>query len=371
MPSAGALPAPFITPIHRDCHGLQLPVNKIDSSTLIELSSDVPNCKLYFTTDGSKPLPFQRKIGGKERTFKYFAPFTLKCGKRTLKAVAVSRDGLLESAVVSKDFNVVNLDSLGTSEGYESSTSAATLQSFLDESSDGEYNLKPGKVQGLRPRRTKSPSRKKTVPKEAWASSLYQDPSATGASNEGGYPPVPEGPFNPTNYSGTQINVWGAPPGSWPGMNANNGMVTFGNAVPQNPVQYGFLTEQMIRGLKQKEQPKPEPQESLTLGDIRKLMEETKPKTPPPAIEYKPVWKDPPLNPVSPGNEDYQGNILHIYAHMLDMAKSKASFKKNIGEYKMGKILEAKVEDEGDGYRLNIVLAKPGTQRGLNKKAAK
>ena len=53
--------------------------------------TDIPNVKLYFTTDGSKPLPFQRKIGGKERTFKYFAPFTLKPGKRTLKTVAVSR----------------------------------------------------------------------------------------------------------------------------------------------------------------------------------------------------------------------------------------------------------------------------------------
>lgn len=61
-------------------------------------------------------------------------------------------------------------------------------------------------------------------------------------------PPMPEGPFNPTNYSGTQINVWGGPPGSWPGMNANNGAVTFGVPVPNNPYpsQTGFLTENMI-----------------------------------------------------------------------------------------------------------------------------
>ena len=57
---------------------------------------------------------------------------------------------------------------------------------------------------------------------------------------------IPEGPFNPTNYSGTQINVWGAPPGGvWP---AGPGMVAFGNGppAPQYPTQYGFLTEQMI-----------------------------------------------------------------------------------------------------------------------------
>lgn len=53
--------------------------------------SETPDCKIYFTSDGSKPSPFQRKIGGREVTFKYTAPFTLKAGKRTLKAVAVTR----------------------------------------------------------------------------------------------------------------------------------------------------------------------------------------------------------------------------------------------------------------------------------------
>ncbi|XP_059169999.1 annexin A6-like [Physella acuta] len=366
MPSAGALPAPFITPIHKDC---QLPGNKIDVSTLIELSSETPNTKIYFTTDGSKPLPFKKKIGGKERTFKYFAPFSLKPGKRTIKAVAVSRDGLLESAVVSKDLTVVDAINSSMQDGYDSSASGMTLQSFFDDNSDADFNLKPGKVNGFRSKKSPKKSRS-TLPKEAWSGTYYQDPSATGAS-ENQYPPIPDGPFNPTNYSGTQINVWGAPPGSWPGMHANNGMITFGNGppAPPYPVQYGFLTENMIHGLKKKEEPKKP--DGLTLGDIRKLMEEAKPKTPPPAIEYKTVWKDPPLNAVSPGNDDFQGNILHIYAHMLDMAKNKVNFKKNIGEFKMGKILEAKVEDEGDGYKLNIVFEKPGTQRGLNKKSAK
>lgn len=43
--------------------------------------------------------------------------------------------------------------------------------------------------------------------------------------------------------------MWGAPPGSWPGLNANSGAVTFGSGppVPQYPVQYGFLTDQMIK----------------------------------------------------------------------------------------------------------------------------
>lgn len=440
MPSAGALPAPFITPIARECFGLQLPVNKIDISTLIEISSDTPNVKLYFTTDGSKPLPFQRKIGGKERTFKYFAPFTLKPGKRTLKAVAVSRDGLLESAIVSKDFHVADLVAAGVpdasafdissisgdssssktsstkssssrSSSNSSKKSSSTLKSFLDESSDGEFNLKPGKVKGIPRKKSKSPKRSKGIIsqsplrksrhsplrksdqsplrrrgqsplrrsvqphmplRDAWTTSFFQDPAATGASNENMYPPGPDGPFQPTNYSGTQINVFGGH-GVWPGMNADGTCVTFGTGppAPQYPVQFGFLTEQMIKSLKQKEEkPKKEKKkEGVTLGDIRKLMEENRPKTPPPpAIEYKPVWKDPPLNAVSPGNEDWQGNILHVFAHMLDLAKSKAAFKKSIGEHKMGKILETKVEDEGDGYCIRLVLAKPGTERGEKKK---
>ena len=58
---------------------------------------------------------------------------------------------MIESAVVSKDFHVVDINSLGTPDGYESSASnATTLQSFLDESTDGEYNLKPGKVKGMK-----------------------------------------------------------------------------------------------------------------------------------------------------------------------------------------------------------------------------
>lgn len=45
---------------------------------------------------------------------------------------------------------------------------------------------------------------------------------------------------------------------------------------------------------------------AVTLGEIRKLLEEQSqkaiPPPPKPAIEYKPTYKDPPLNPVTPGN---------------------------------------------------------------------
>ena len=62
-------------------------------------------------------------------------------------------------------------------------------------------------------------------------------------------PEMPDGPFNPVNYSGTQINVWGAPPNAWPGMNANSGAVTFGlpnQGMSPYTTQFGYLTENMI-----------------------------------------------------------------------------------------------------------------------------
>ena len=52
---------------------------------------ETPRCKIYFTTDGSKPNPYQRSVAGRETTFKYRGPFTLREGARTVKAIAVTR----------------------------------------------------------------------------------------------------------------------------------------------------------------------------------------------------------------------------------------------------------------------------------------
>ncbi|ELU00439.1 hypothetical protein CAPTEDRAFT_123741 [Capitella teleta] len=89
MPSAGAIIPPTITPLRQQIPGR--PANHINSSTYIELETDTPECKIYFSTDGSKPNPFQLKVGGRETTFKYKGSFSLKPGKRTIKVVAVSR----------------------------------------------------------------------------------------------------------------------------------------------------------------------------------------------------------------------------------------------------------------------------------------
>ncbi|XP_076456172.1 annexin A6-like [Babylonia areolata] len=368
MPSAGALPAPLITPLREQFSGLSS--SAIDTSIYIEISTDVPNCRLYFTTDGSKPMPFQRKIGGREVTFRYYAPFTLKPGKRVIKAVAISKDKRLESAIVSKAFNVSD-----TGEAAITSDSSSFFDT-TDVTTDSDTSTTvPSKS---RRNRSKTPTRKgRATPKEAWASTGSY-PYGLGSGADEQVPPtsqsvqIPDGPFNPTNYSGTQINVWGAPPGGvWP---SGSGIVAFGNGppVPQYPVQYGFLTEQMIQGLNKPE--KPPAEKPLTVADLKKMMADAKKDAPPPpkpAIEYRPTYKDPPLNPVSPGNGDFKENLLHIYAHMLDYAKNNSDFRLRVSEPKIGKILEAKFEDEGDGYRINLVMAKPGIPRGSVKKVAK
>ena len=52
---------------------------------------ETPHCNIYFTTEGSKPNPFAQRYAGRDITFKFRAPFCLKPGKRTVKAVAVSK----------------------------------------------------------------------------------------------------------------------------------------------------------------------------------------------------------------------------------------------------------------------------------------
>jgi len=58
-----------------------------------------PECKIFFTTDGSKPNHMQPKVGGRETTFRYRGPFTMSSGKRTLKVIAVARYVGLEHSI--------------------------------------------------------------------------------------------------------------------------------------------------------------------------------------------------------------------------------------------------------------------------------
>jgi len=57
---------------------------------------------------------------------------------------------------------------------------------------------------------------------------------------------LPEGPINPTNYSGTQLNFWGVSPGNIPGL-AN--MCGPGGYSTPYESQLGALTNSMLQVL--------------------------------------------------------------------------------------------------------------------------
>lgn len=84
----------------------------IDTNTKIELHSDSSGVTIYYTTNGAKPEPFGNHGPAAKSTFKYREPFRLAGGKKTVRAVAVAPDGIRESHVVTKAFEVdeVELD---------------------------------------------------------------------------------------------------------------------------------------------------------------------------------------------------------------------------------------------------------------------
>lgn len=326
MPSAGAVCPPVITPLRRAIYGQS--TTKIDTSTLIEINCETPNTKIYFTADGTKPNPHQRKVGGREVVFRYTAPFTLKDGKRTLKAIAITRDGLKESDVIAKTYVVEDVNKINsspipfsstdvdTTDVYDSDDYDYTDSTLISSKSSKSSKASKGKTKkDKKDKKSKSPTRnlrsrskspmRLSGPKEAWASGSYSNLNNSGAfGDDSPPPPVPEGPFTATNYSGTQINVWGgvAPPfvqGGTPGS------VNLGQPGICNPytTQYGYLTENMLQNCN------PETKH-VTVGDLRQLLQGHQRPPPQPAVTAPPTevqrvevptYKNPPLNPVSPG----------------------------------------------------------------------
>ncbi|KAH3844481.1 double zinc ribbon and ankyrin repeat-containing protein 1-like [Dreissena polymorpha] len=101
--TAGSIAVPTIVPLRPPIPGK--PKTSIDSNTKIELSTESNGAKIYYTINGTKPDPFP-KVGSAKYTMEYQGPFTLPAGKQTVKAVALSPDGMRESNVVTKVFEV-------------------------------------------------------------------------------------------------------------------------------------------------------------------------------------------------------------------------------------------------------------------------
>ncbi|XP_052765985.1 double zinc ribbon and ankyrin repeat-containing protein 1-like isoform X2 [Mya arenaria] len=101
--TAGSIAVPTIVPLRPPIPGRSK--TSIDSNTKIELSTESNGAKIYYTINATKPDPFP-KVGMAKYTMEYQGPFTLPAGKQTVKALALGADGIRESNVVTKVFEV-------------------------------------------------------------------------------------------------------------------------------------------------------------------------------------------------------------------------------------------------------------------------
>ncbi|KAL3873518.1 hypothetical protein ACJMK2_036625 [Sinanodonta woodiana] len=101
--TAGSIAVPTVVPLRPPLPGRSK--TSIDSNTKIELSTETHDVDIFYTLNGTKPEPFPR-AGVEKCTMKYMGPFTVPAGKQTVKAMAVSKDGMRESSVVTKIFEV-------------------------------------------------------------------------------------------------------------------------------------------------------------------------------------------------------------------------------------------------------------------------
>ncbi|KAG7315503.1 hypothetical protein KOW79_021591 [Hemibagrus wyckioides] len=101
--TAGSVVAPFIIPIRIPTPGKAK--HEIDTNTPIEIKSDSPDVRIFYTLDGSKPELVRRPGLGDSSTLRYTEPIRLPSGKVHVRAMAVTSDGR-QSAVVTKVFVV-------------------------------------------------------------------------------------------------------------------------------------------------------------------------------------------------------------------------------------------------------------------------
>ncbi|CAF2947711.1 unnamed protein product [Rotaria sp. Silwood2] len=194
MLKAGLLPSPIIIPLSSNPLSSK---NKIDTQTFIEIRSDVPNVRIYFTVDGTKPDPFQIFRTGSISTYLYRGAFRLGSGRRVLKAIAVTNNGLRESNIITKFLDVNDKYS-------ENDDGSPHEYSDNDQSLVDQYQSK-------------------------------DDFNRSKLDNDFSIQSNFEGPIAPANYSGTQANVWNIPDENWIDPNRNS--------------QYEYTREQIVERL--------------------------------------------------------------------------------------------------------------------------
>lgn len=150
---------------------------------------------------------------GKSSTHKYIGPFRLQLGNRVVRAIVCSRDRLRESPIATRYIDVFPDKSSNSDHDHDQDE-----LSYSDEEPQQEF-MNSFSNNSIQKRRNSDSSRKSMGDLSELQGSV-------------------EGPINPVNYSGTQINVWGFPTPE---------LVNYLAPRQQPQVQTGFLTEAMIR----------------------------------------------------------------------------------------------------------------------------
>lgn len=139
----------------------------------------------------------------------------MQVGNRVVRAIVVSRDRLRESPVTTKYIDVVPDKS--EEPQYAFSDNEHNESSYSDE--------EPNEFVAKFPVKNNKPEQPKTVMRQSY-------------SDLGELQGSVEGPINPVNYHGTQINVWGFP---------HPELANFLQPKQEPQPALGYLTDQMIR----------------------------------------------------------------------------------------------------------------------------
>ncbi|XP_076443022.1 double zinc ribbon and ankyrin repeat-containing protein 1-like [Babylonia areolata] len=386
--TAGSVGVPTIIPLRPPMPGLHK--TAIDSTIKIELRTETKDAKIYYTTNGSKPDPFQ-KFGDK-CTLLYREPFTLPAGKQTVKAVALTRDGERESLVVTKTFEVeyvpppviehlvdgggersqVPMETKTKTELLRSSNSAwtdvAATKQMQQSLADGSFpaNSRRKAPVGARfseGRRTGTNTRHAQI--QLSNGNIVHD---IRLSDERDLPEeytteAIQALQNMTlNSKRDFLNFTTTNGGQYP--NANQWMPS--TFPPQNPLMASTTSMggnldiplSMLNGMSPTRRPDTKSTASQTAGlffpSQRKIDQMEKELEDKVTFEKQMRDRRPLLTAVSPGKGYWRRQVDHICQHLKAHAQNDAEFRALIGDPKMGRLLTSSVQE--DGYELSLTL---------------
>ncbi|VDP75842.1 unnamed protein product [Echinostoma caproni] len=339
MPVTGGITAPKIIPLKQYTDGTSNAT--IDTATYIELKCETPNSRIFFTTDGSNPNPWRKKVNGREKTFSYKAPFALRSGRRVVKAMAVHNVTQVESHVVTKQFMVSDLNESDSEndQRYEEESTGSDMDY-------DRYETQHGAIV----------HRHETQPLDESMDNFLRRNADQG--------------FAATNHSGTQINLWGQVPGLNWDVRTPNSTNIYGSyfnpvavvppiyqpSVPSHvdnsvtPQQLSMIATQLSQCIDQTRH--------MTIAEVRELLKQMTDKISA-SNKLEAPHKAYPLLAISQGGGDLPGQLEHIHSHLLEYTRRDPRLSALISNARMGKILSADFDEGDSSFLLTVQLENP------------